>query len=163
MAGEGEAVRFPFDYAAVNKGDVFTAEWCADLLGGDPQTQRYQLRLLDLSKELERGLWAVGKRYTVRIRQGGLAVLTDAEAAEFNAARFESLERGMTRSHCRMLAVDEGGLSEVQRSRYHRDLALEGLTLAAIAAARAEVRPIPYRRPGPGLPPVPPEGGPPPA
>jgi hypothetical protein len=147
-----DAQRYPLDYEALNKGDSISPARLQDILGLRSTHPRYQLRLCALRSEVERGLEAIGRRWTVAIRKGFLVVLTDPEAAVYNTRQFENRTRQMNRAHQRNLAVDAGNLTQFEQVQHDRALVVQGVQIAALHAARRQLRAQPYERPNPGLP-----------
>jgi hypothetical protein len=140
------AERYPIDYDALKKGDSIGPGRLVEILGVRQTHPRWQLKLLALQQEIERELWDRGKPWTVAIRKGFIAVLTDSEAAEYNRRRFLSAQRSLHRSHRRNSAVDQANLAESERAMHHRAIHVEGVQLAAMLAARRELGPRPYER-----------------
>lgn len=144
--------RSPIDYDAAKKGDYLDPDFVEAIVEVSRKDCRYSLRATNLAQQIERELWERGKQYTVCIRDHGIAILTDVEASAYNQDRWEYHQRGLGRSHRKMAAVDIALIPEDVRKKHDRHLVLQGATLAAIAATRREIQPLPVGQPRRGLP-----------
>ena len=99
----------------------------------------YQFRLMQLSSEIERMLWRIGKQYTVRISGGDVQVLTHEEASRYNASRFENAIEKLKKCNRRLSAVDVGVLSKEAREDHGRSVIKQSHILAMVKAAKRDL------------------------
>jgi len=147
-----DVTRFPVDYDALAKGDVIPAKELSRIVGEPMRSYEYQYKITALTKEIETELWSRGKPWTVRIRNGDIVILTDAEASDYNAERVDKMRRGIYRSHRRMMAVDVAQLTTEERALHDRNAVRSGMVVAALLATRRAPQPIPVQRQHPMLP-----------
>lgn len=99
----------------------------------------FQFRLMQLSSEIERMLWRIGKQYTVRISGGDIQVLTHEEASRYNAARFENAIEKLKKCNRRLAAVDVRELSKEAREDHGRSIIKTSHILAMVTTARRDL------------------------
>lgn len=144
--------RYPLDFDALDKGSVITREQVAEISGVPPDDQRFGFAVLHLRQRIEQELAARGRVLTLKTEDGGIRVLTDGEASQYNA---EAINKGiakMYRAHVRNMHVDAGLLNEKERRTHERRLEVGGRYVQAITQTRAELKCSPVRRSLPGLP-----------
>lgn len=157
------AERYPFDYDALQKGQIIPVEMLEDITGTKKGTAEFALKVLSQKQNLETELWLRGKLWTISGEgcDGGLKILTDEEASIYNAKRFEANVRGMHRSHSRLMGVDVSSLTAEQRGRHERELCNQAAKLMAIKKTKKLImrRSAPEKPPELPPPPKAEEGG----
>jgi hypothetical protein len=143
---------FPFDIDALSKGDIIEPEQLAEFFGVQPRTYEYSLKFTALQSNVRRELRRRGKRWSVVMRGQALVILNDADASKHNIKRFTKRIRSAKRHHEQLTAVDIGMLSDDQRRKHDRAMCLQGLKVAALAHARADIEPPVHRRKTPVFP-----------
>ncbi len=142
------ARRFPVDYDTIQKGDYFGPEQVEEWTGEKPGTAIYNFKMLKLCLQITQGvLDERGELWTLCIRDGGIAVLSDSDASTYNAQQFERHLNGLARSSQKMAAVDVAKLPDKVQVAHDQKLKGQGMVLASIAAARKPVKPIPVKAP----------------
>lgn len=134
------------------KGDYVSPEFLEGLTGFLRYTQDYSLAVMGIRDDLERRLKAIGNPVTIKQEDKGLRLLTDSEAAEYNAQRGDTLLRQMGRAHERNLAVDSNNLSTEEDRQHLRNLQVQGTILSAAKKIKRQFRLRPFERRTPGLP-----------
>jgi hypothetical protein len=95
--------------------------------------------------------WTRGCPVTIKQENAGLRLLTDSEAAEYNATQSENARRKLWRAFRRTQNVDESRLTDIERQRYYRSLEIQGKYVQALRRVRLEMRGVPVVRQTPGL------------
>ena len=134
------------------KGDYISPEFLEGLTGFLRYTQEYSLAIMGIRDGLERKLSAIGNPITIKQEDKGLRLLTDSEAAEYNAHRGDALLVQMGRAHERNLAVDSNNLSQEEDREHLRSLQVQGTILSAAKKIKRQFRLRPFQRKTPGLP-----------
>ena len=109
-----EPAKYPFDYDALNKGDVIPTEVIEGLCNLPRTDHKYGLKLMSYQQQIQNELALRGKSVVVRCDHGALRILTDSEAAEHTAAVFNQRKRQMVRAHASAMRVDTGKLTDEQ-------------------------------------------------
>jgi hypothetical protein len=112
---ELELERYPFDIAALAKGQRIEPDRLERLSGLKRGTSAYAFRLLTWSKWIEDRTAETMRPLLCRISNDGIEIMTDADASEYLRDQFESGAAKMRRSHRRSILVDVAGLTEQQR------------------------------------------------
>ena len=73
------------DVQHLQKGDYLSPIEIEEITGEMEGTREYQFALMQLRQEIEHGLRCLGRPATIKTEGSGLRVLTDAEAAVYNA------------------------------------------------------------------------------
>lgn len=140
--------RYPLDYDTVQQGDVISIARLVEIIGCASDTAKFHALRNDMCQEIEKCLWDRGNKWTVCIVKGEIRVLTDPEASRYNSHGFRKHQRGLVDSHRHMLAVNVGCLSIDDQRTHDRTAKMQGVTLAAMAAASRYVVPMtPPREP----------------
>lgn len=147
---EYQTEKHPFDFDAIKKGDVIYAEQIERLSNTNRSDRAYQLKLLGFREQIQRELDSRGMPVTVRIDHDNLVILTDSEAAAYNAAWFNSRRRQLMTCHQRSLQVDTALLEEDERKRHERAIMSQGAQIAAMRQA-ARVAATTHKRITPGV------------
>ena len=130
------------------KGTVIPRHKIEPLIPPFDDEEGYRLRLMAWQQHLERALRKAGKPMTTRIRESGgsVALLTDAEASDYNRRRHDSYLRRARRRHNSMLEVDPTRLDDDERRSHERSVCAQAAIQASIETARRELRPVPHQR-----------------
>lgn len=149
-----EATRWPIDFDALEQGDVIAPEKIERIKEVSRESPKaYQLALLAIRDQVLKELWKRGKTWTVCIKGDALVILSDQEAADYNANRAEIVIRQLAATHRRNMGVNAAELDEDQLQRHNRSLETIGAFLAAgTKAAGMRLNLEPTRRTTPGLP-----------
>lgn len=148
-----DTTKYPMDYTQAKKGDVITAADLRTMFGYEPETKEYNFAVLRLRDDIERHLDAMGTPVTVAMVNGNLCVLNDAEASEYNAARFIQAKSQMVKAHWRaMRTVDAGALTADQLTEHQRRVEVQGKYIQALADTGRSLRAGGATRNTPGLP-----------
>lgn len=122
--------KYPIDFDAVRKGDEFTPERLADILGKQPSNDAFRFAVLGLQVLIQErtGLTVKGTP------EGGLRVLVDSEAAEHNRRLFSQNMRALGTRHALNCQVDVDNLSPEQRAKHDRTLLTQSRYVSAIVS-----------------------------
>jgi hypothetical protein len=115
-------------------------------------TDAYNLALLVLRNRILTECKDRGNHFTVVRIKGALHVLTDEQAAVYNADTFRAGIKKMKVSFKRLGQVDQIGLSEEQKRQHERSLFVCGKVLQSVQSTRKELRGEAHQRTTPGLP-----------
>lgn len=144
--------RYPVDLSTIIKGRVFSPEEIEYLTGAKRGTPEYALALLNLRTHIENALITTGHPpLTLKCDHNSLRVLTDAEAAEYNAQQFDRLQRRAARRFALQMAVDISELSENERETHEKKVLVNGKILQAISNVRKQFKLKPHERKTPSL------------
>lgn len=128
--------KYPFDYDALNKGDVIPAERIEEITGIKRHEAAYSIAVMGLQSQVQHELIDRGRDVVVRCDKGALRILTDPEAAEYTAKLFTQRKRQLVRAHGYGLRVQVANLDEQQRLSHERNIVVQGAQLAAMHDAR---------------------------
>jgi hypothetical protein len=134
-----ETTEHPIATNSLSKGDVIAAAYLERAIGAPRETDAYRLGLRRIIDYVTRRLRDRGEIVTIVERKHSLVILTDAEASEYNAQRFNIELRGAARAHARNLGVDRSKLPDAQLAKHDRALETNGRILHAIRRERALV------------------------
>ena len=132
---EHKANPWPFDIDKINKGTFIPAHELEEITGHKCGTQEYSFAILELRDRLHKELKMANKPATVRQMEGGLKVLLDEEAVDYNRSSFRHGARKMRAAHDRTRDIDQEKLSAEQKAIHSRELQLQGHTLFSIRKA----------------------------
>jgi len=135
----------------VQKGDYFSPVEIEEITGEIEGTREYQFALMQLRHEIESGLRCLGRPATIKTEGAGLRVLTDAEAAVYNARHGELARFKLFRAFRRNQAVDEANLTAPERQAHYRTLEVQGKYVQALKRISQELTVEPVRRQTPGI------------
>lgn len=140
-------------YSELRKGDYIIPEVVEAEVRCPRDEPRYRLESLKLAQEISRYFECERDEVvTVRIEQGGIRILTDSEASDYNHASFESGVLKMRRSHRRNLGVDVSNLEESEVRDHRRVLTSQAAQLSAVGEARRHYPSlVPVRRQTPTM------------
>lgn len=134
-----ESTPHPFDFASLNKGDIIEAARIASITSTEVGSPAYAFAVLGLRDMISSQLAMMGRPVTVIIRDSSLAILTDPEAAIYNAKRFRSGIRSARSAHGRNCAVDIEALNAEQRSAHEHNLITSARILQSIREAKQAI------------------------
>lgn len=141
----------PMDFAALKKGDVITPVQIAQITGQQPGTEKYALALMSLRERIMRECKKLGRPVTATCTKDSLRILTDPEAAHYNAEETRRGFRKQCRGFRRMVEVDARQLDDQQKSDLERNIIIVGKMIAAARSARS-IAISAHKRSTPGLP-----------
>lgn len=147
-----EATEYPLDTEGLHKGSRIAAEVIEHAFGIVRGTDAYRLRLLRVRDYIARRLRDRGELVTIVSQGHGLVILTDEEALDYNARRFEIETRQRERCFVRLGQIDRANLSEARRGTLERNVVAIGHRIQVDRQARREVKLRPNERQTPGLP-----------
>jgi hypothetical protein len=143
---------FPLDFDNLNKGDEISTEQIEEFGRCNRQHQRFRLVGLRLAKKIETACRERGKLLRARLVKFVIRVLTDEEAAIFDAENFKRGRRKQVRALRRLLEVNPSNLTALHQREHERNLLVFGKELQAARSARSAINAIPHKRTTPGLP-----------
>lgn len=149
-----EQVRhYPLNFDEIQKGDQWTLDEIEKITGQIRDTVSYQFAVMALKDRIFRECRDRGKHVTLAIIKGSLRVLTDEEAALYNARSFRQGFRRSMRSFVRMSKVNTNGLTDSQKGEHERNLVVYGRMLQAARSGKKEaLKATAVKRDVPGLP-----------
>ena len=112
-----------YDFSQLQLGDEISRAECEKMIETteDRNPKQYKLGLLAILTEVRRAMrLKFGRRITVRCLQGGISVLTDSEAAEYNPKRFEQAVAICRRAHRQLCDVDVRKLTDAEKVAFGR-------------------------------------------
>ena len=133
------AERFPIDMDALKKGSYIEPDIIERAYGTKREMADHQLSCLKLAKEIERYLRDRGFVWTLKQERGGLRILEDAEASEYNAQLGDKNLRSIVRVHNRQSHVDVGALSDEEARHHEHRLLRSSFYVQAIADTRRKL------------------------
>lgn len=128
--------KYPFDFDALDKGDVIPAERIEEITGHKRQEAAYGIALMALQSQVQSELLLRGRPVVVRCDKGALRILTDPEAADHTAKLFAQRKRQLVRAHGYGMRVQVANLDEQTRLSHERNIVVQGAQLAAMHDAR---------------------------
>lgn len=135
----------------LQKGDYLSPTEIEQITGEVEGTTAYQFALMQLRSEIERALRSVGRPATIKAEGMRLRILTDAEAAQYNARHGELARFKLFRAFRRNQAVDEANLSDADRQAHYRTLEVQGKYVQALRKIARTFHVEPIKRQTPGL------------
>jgi len=125
-------MKFEIDVQGITTGDVIDAATCQQVIGTteDEDPKLYALQMLQLQSQVTTEIYKLtGRMLTIRIREGCLCVLTDAQAAEWNPKVFECGLRKSRRAHRRLMYVDTGELTSEETQQHAKNVSKQAFKL----------------------------------
>ena len=139
MSEQIETERYPFEIAALDKGQRIEPERLEALSGLKRGSSAYAFKLLTWSKWIEERTAETHRPLLCRISNDGIEIMTDADASEYLRDQFESGAAKMRRSHRRSVLVDVAGLTEQQRGEHLLEQQRMAMRLQADKVARRKM------------------------
>ena len=124
-----------YDFSQLRLGDEISRAQCEKMIETTEERnpKQYKLGLLAILTEVRRAMrLKFGRRITVRCLQGGISVLTDSEAAEYNPKRFEQAVAICRRAHRQLCDVDVRKLNEAEKAAYGRAFTSQAARVAML-------------------------------
>lgn len=130
--------KYPFDFDTMQKGQLISAGELEQVTGEKSGTDKFDFAVLALRTTIETELWKRGHMWTLSGKgcEGGLKILTDAEAAVYNEERFKTGISIAAKAHGRALGVDVAELTAEQRAAHDRALCNQAAQLMAMKEAK---------------------------
>lgn len=136
---ENEREAWTFDISDLVPGFEISREACEQMIGlRYEHDMRYGLELVKLASHIDRLIRDDGRLCTIRTQGGGVQVLTDSDAARYNADRFENAIDLMRRCKRRLDAVNVAKLDPDELRAYDRNRNRQAKTLAAVRSVVLE-------------------------
>jgi len=136
---------------SLQKGDYLAPFEIEEMTGEAEGTVAYQFALMQLRSEIERGLLKAGHPATIKCEGAGLRVLTDAEAAVYNARHGDLARFKLFRAFRRNQTVDEANLTNAERQVHYRTLEVQSKYVQALRKVARMHHIEPVKRQTPGL------------
>jgi hypothetical protein len=151
MDGMAMEPRFPVDYESIDKDHRWGPKEIERITGERHKSYPGMYKVAAWLKELTANLWAIGKRYTVRYKDGYVCVLNDTDALHYNILRFRKGWKDMQRAVNHLEAIDTENLSAEDIALMNKRLPMMRVILAEMRAAQKQAghRPIVYQRKDP--------------
>jgi hypothetical protein len=103
----------------LSKGDCIPPSEVARLAGiTETDQDSVNFAALKVAGLLEKVLWKNGKHWSLRVVNGSVYVLSDAESVEFQAKRFRTGVKKIRRSKKHVERVDVSQLGEIEKRRH---------------------------------------------
>jgi hypothetical protein len=139
--------RYPIDFDILQKGQLLTAEFLENACGHQRGTTKYEFFCMTLAQMIfaETG-------FTAKRSGDDLRILTDSEAAQYNARRVEQHVRGVFQRFEMLASVDMAALAADERREYERQLLNKGRYVQALVTVKRRHQLEGHARTVPGLP-----------
>lgn len=139
--------RYPIEFDILQKGQSLTAEFLENACGHERGTTKYEFFCMTLAQMIftETG-------FTAKRSGDDLRILTDSEAAQYNARRVEQHVRGVFQRFEMLAAVDLAGLGTDEKREYERQLLNKGRYVQALVIVKRRHQLEGHSRKVPGLP-----------
>lgn len=123
----------PIDFESLKKGDVVPGILIAKAKNVKLSDPNYRLAQMSLKKQIEDECPDLYPRCVGQ----DIAILSDAEADQYNSSRFADHVKGMTRDSRRRTRIDSSGFDEnAKRAAESRDRSFAGIALMSKKALR---------------------------
>lgn len=139
--------RYPIDFELLQKGQLLTAEFLENTCGQPRGTTKYEFFCMTLAQMIfnETG-------FTAKRSGDDLRILTDSEAAQYNARRVEHHVRGVFQRFDMLVSVDMANLGAGEKREYERQLLNKGRYVQALVSVKRRHQLEAHSRTVPGLP-----------
>ncbi len=133
---------FDFDVEQIEPGTTIEQSTVEKILEMKREGNEYafQFALMQLGEFVQRSLWKIGKRFTVRTSGGEVQVLTHEEASKHNANKFDLRMEGMRRDNRKLMAVDISALSKEAREDHGKAVIKQSRILTMLKTTRRELK-----------------------
>jgi hypothetical protein len=131
------------DVEKLQKGDYISPLKCADALNITPDDPQYDLKIMTLKQQIENELLAIGNIWTLKMECGGIRILKDSEATDYNQRQLEISVNRMKRAHNRQLGVDCNELSTKEIAVHNRRLTTHGAIIISIEETKRRTNSLP--------------------
>jgi len=153
------------NYATLTKGDYIPPTMIEAITGEVAGTPNFSLAAMNVKTtvegvlrqraeeeaEVDGRIWRGGCPITLKHEKDGIRLLTDPEAAEYNASRGESACKQLRAAFRRNQNVAEVNLDDSTRQKHYRTLEVQGKQVQAIRKVAVDLRVEPARRQTPGI------------
>ncbi len=139
------------DKLDLTKGSVISIEIVEDMTGATNNTIEYTFALIRLVDEIVSHLLRQGVILTICTVKGAIHILTDEEAAAYNAKAGDQAVRKLGRAFVRGQAVDKRNLDDITKVIHTRNLDIQGRMLTEINRVKEEFLLEEHSRKTPGL------------
>lgn len=161
-----ETKPWPFDFAALKKGDVIPADEVERIVQCRRTDRLYSRKVAGLCERVADGILATQQMHvTVCQKEDTIRILTDMEASAYNTRAFREFTGRRLRAHHRLVVVATEYLSNEVRERHRDEVIAQGRILQAEMEEKRrlkeERRMLGIRPALPADPGKPPEGVPP--
>lgn len=136
------------DMNALSKGAVINTKTLVRVVGCQPTDRDFALRVLAVKEAVVEHFRKAGQVVTVRCSNDTLEILEDGPASAYNAKAFRVGIRKCVKSRERLVAVDQGKLTDDELKQHQRAVDLTGRVLQAIKQEQ-NAKPKPVTRPEP--------------
>lgn len=147
-----ETMPLTIDRLELSKGSIISVELIEMMTEECKGTDAYNLALIKLIGEIDVHLRRQDTIVTICSIKGAIHILTDPEAAVYNARQGELAVGKLGRVYQRNKAVDKSQLDVFDIQIHRRDVELQGKMLTEIHRVRTEFRCKEHVRKTPGLP-----------
>ncbi len=139
--------RYPIDFDGLQKGHLLAAELLENACGHERGTTKYEFFCMTLAQMIfaETG-------FTAKRSGDDLRILTDSEAAQYNARRVEQHVRGVFQRFEMLTSVDMAALTTDEKREYERQLLNKGRYVQALITVKRRHQLEGHSRTVPGLP-----------
>jgi hypothetical protein len=120
---------YPIDTDALHKGSVITPEEIQAIFHVQVGTSAYCVAALRLRNYITDRFAERNETVTVISDRNALRILTDPEAAEYNAKRFRGLCGTLGETHIRNCGVDTSALDDKQKRDHERVIMRQSVVL----------------------------------
>ena len=142
----------PLDFETLKKGDYITPEQAAEITGKNASDPKFALALLNLKERIRREMQAQKRPITAKVERGGIRILNDPEASNYNDKQAKGALRKLGRCVSQLLYVDQRKLNNgEQRTHEHRIISWTKVFGAAKGARRETLRLPAHKRSTPSM------------
>jgi len=139
--------RYPIDFDVLQKGQTLTAGFLENACGQPRGTAKYEFFCMTLAQMIFHETGCTAKRAGEDLR-----ILTDSEAAQYNARRVEQHVRGVFQRFEMLASVDMANLGADEQREYERQLLNKGRYVQALVNVKRQHQIEGHSRTVPGLP-----------
>lgn len=129
---------YPLDVKELKKGQSFTGEELASIIGCPLDSKKFPFQRIALRKFIERESRRLGMPLHVSTPGKGLHIMTESEAAKAEPARSKQGIRAGARAHARSLDVDITQLPDKERAKFEEQVNKNARIFSAAQAAAFE-------------------------
>jgi len=137
------------DFSQLKKGDYVTPESIREVIGLDPKTTEYSMKMMGLVEQARRELQHL--EATIVIHKYGISILTDEQATVYNERRFDTGIGVMERAHSQAAKVDTTNFDSELKMVHARRLTVQGAIIGAVTKTRKELKLTAHERTTPGV------------
>lgn len=123
--------KWPIDWDSLNKGDVIPVERLEQITETPRTSELYALKVLRFRHWLESEMKSRFRPVVTCSDHGALRILTDAEAVEYTAKRFQQAQNTMEASHRKAMDIDVGNLTDGEKRQHRQNTEVQAFVLLA--------------------------------